>query len=214
MLVKLHRRLAAPEFRERREADGAPAPAASCLHEADLRLARNALADRGGARREFAQRMQCVPRFLSAINARIGRPFGDAELEDLTQETLVEIWRRLDSYAGLASLQTWAYRFCQQVLSSRLRANRRRPSNVELDPAAHAEGDSRSSLDYEQLYAALDRLDGDAASIVRQRHFEKLTFEEISIRLSRPQSTTKVVYQRALERLREILGPVRRESGL
>lgn len=214
IVVTLGNRLAAHEFRDRRAADGVPTQAASSAHTADLELARDAVAGRNGARREFARRMQCVPRFLYAINARVGRAFSDTELEDLAQETLIEIWRRLDSFAGYATLETWAYRFCQQVLSSRLRTNRRRPPNVELDATAHEAGISRSSLDYEELYAALDRLDAEAAAIVRQHHFERLTFEEIGTRISRPASTTKVVYQRAMTRLREILGPIRRESGL
>lgn len=214
ILGTLGGRLAAHEFRGRRAADGVPTQAASSAYAADLALARDAVAGRNGARREFALRMQCVPRFLHTINTRLGRAFSDTELEDLNQETLVEIWRRLESFAGYATLETWAYRFCQQVLSSRLRTNRRRPPSIELDTTAHEADGARSSLDYEQLYAALDRLDAEAAAIVRQHHFDQLTFEEIGTRISRPASTTKVVYQRAMTRLREILGPIRRESGL
>jgi RNA polymerase sigma factor (sigma-70 family) len=184
-------------------------------HERDLELARAALAGSPQARREFVDLMACVPKFLAVMNARLGRPFSDDALEDVVQETLVEIWRRLDSYAGHASLKTWAFRFCQQVLSSRLRSVRRRPPSVGLvslrDP-----GGARltSSLDYEHVYQALEKVDGLGARIVRHKHFDHLTLEEIARRLNMPPSSVKTHYQRTLSRLREILDPLRKEAGL
>lgn len=174
-------------------------------HAEDLTLARQAREGSQIARRQFAERMRCVPRYLCVLNHRLGRPFTPHELDDLAQETLVEIWRRLDSYAGYASLPTWAFRFCQQVLSSRLRALRRRPSSAELTESVQAPT-SGTSLDLEHLHAALDRLREREATILRLKHFESLTFEDIAQRLGRPPSSVKADYQHALERLREILG--------
>ncbi len=192
----------------------APPGATSPTHDSDLRLAREALRGSASARRQFAERMRCVPKYLAVMNAKLGRPFTDHELEDLVQETLVEIWRRLDTYQGLAALQTWAYRFCQHVLSTRLRSAGRRPANVALDDARERAPRAPCSLDYEHVYSALDRLDARDAQIVRARHFDELTFEAIGLRLGMPESSAKANYHRALTRLRDLLGPLHREAGL
>lgn len=184
-----------------RSSQGTPAP-----HAHDLSLAREALRGSASARKRFAERMRCVPRYLCVLNARLGRPFHEHELEDLAQETLVEIWRRLDSYAGLASLPTWAFRFCQQVLSSRLRSRRRRPPSEELLEPGAAAASTATSLDFERVHLALERLPTRDADIIRLRHFEELGFEEIASRLAMPTSSAKADYHRSLGRLRELLG--------
>ncbi len=155
-----------------------------------------------------------MPKFLCVMNARMGRPFGDDELEEVVQEALMEIWRRLDSYAGLASLKTWAYRFCQKILSSRLRSQRRRPRAHSLDDTGWRGADPASAGDFEHVHAALDRMDERSARIVRHKHFDQWTFQQIARNLSIPESSAKLQYQRAIARLREILEPLRKESGL
>lgn len=187
--------------------------AGAIAHAQDLLLAREAVAGSSSARRQFAEHMRCVPKFLVVMNARMGRPFSNDELEDIVQEALMEIWRRLDSYAGLASLKTWAYRFCQKVLSSRLRALRRRPLVVTLEESGGRGPDRATGLDFEHVYAALDRVDEQGARIVRHKHFDQWTFEEIARRMSIPESSAKAHYHRALKRLREILEPSYREAG-
>lgn len=186
----------------------------ACPHAGDHQLARDALAGSHASRKQFAERMRCVPRYLAVMNLRCGRPFNEHELEDLVQETLVELWRRLDSYAGLASLQTWAWRFCQQVFSSRLRSAHRRPPSVAIDEARAPGAPDAASLDYEYVYLAIDRLDPRDAAIVRLRHFDQLSYGDIGRRMELPESSTKAAYHRALARLRELLHPLQREAGL
>jgi RNA polymerase sigma-70 factor, ECF subfamily len=202
-----------PRDPEGTRAPSAPSGAASPTHAADLRIAQESLRGSTGARRLFAERMRCVPKYLAVMNAKLGRPFTDHELEDLVQETLVEIWRKLESYQGLAALPTWAYRFCQHVLSTKLRSAGRRPVPVGLDDARARATRATSSLDFEHVYAALERLDARDAEIVRARHFDELTFEAIGLRLSMPESSAKASYHRALARLKELLGPQQREAG-
>jgi RNA polymerase sigma-70 factor (ECF subfamily) len=187
-------------------AGAGPARDLTALHELDLQVAREALDGSVAARKRFVEHMRCVPRYLCVLNGRLGRPFSDHELEDLTQETLVEIWRRLDSYAGLASLPTWAFRFCQQVMSSRLRSQRRRPASAELSETQGSPDAPRTSLDFDHVHGALERLPARDATIIRLKHFEELTFEQIAQRLAMPPSSAKADYHRAIERLRELLG--------
>ena len=106
------------------------------------------------------------------------------------------------------------YRFCQQVLSSRLRSTHRRPRSLALGaPHESAEADEHV-LDYEHVYRALEKVDALGARIVQLKHFEQLTFEQIAPRVGMPPSSAKTHYQRALARLRVILEPLRKEAGL
>jgi RNA polymerase sigma factor (sigma-70 family) len=200
------------EEQEQGRAEGPPERSAR-PHEDDLRLAREALRGSPAARHRFAEIMLCVPKFVAVINARQARPLSPQELEDVTQETLIQVWRRLDSYAGLASLQTWAYRFCQRTLSTHRRGLRRRdrtPEPVEpLDQPARPE----RQIDFGWVHAALDKLREPDLTIVRHRHFDQMSFVAIARRLEMPESSAKAAYRRALARLRDLLGREMREEG-
>lgn len=183
-------------------------------YDDDLRLVREALAGSLQARRRFCDRMRCVPKILAVKNARLGRPLSDEDVEDLAQEALVAIWRRLDSYQGLAALETWAYRFCHLVLSAHRRKLGRRRLSLPFVEADEAGVTHASTLEYEHVYRALEKVGPENAQVVRLRHFEHLSFEEIAVRLSNPTSTVKTHYYKTLARLREVLEPMRREAGL
>ena len=68
----------------------------------DLELARRVVEGHPDAQRVFAERMRCVPRMIACRNRRLGRPLRPEELEDLTQETLLRIWRKLGAFEGRA----------------------------------------------------------------------------------------------------------------
>lgn len=184
------------------------------LHALDLQLARAALEGSPEARRAFAQRMECVPRMLSAFNARLSRGFAASELEDLVQDTLVSIWRRLPSYQGLATLESWAWRFCQHHLANRLRARARAPVFVPVGDDAAEDGRTESLILFDVLDQALRRLEPGEALVVRLRHFEQLDFPAIGQRLDIPTNTARSRYYRALARLRNLLAPLRRREEL
>src|SRR5688572_7021094 len=88
---------------------------------ADLVLVRSALTGSAPAIDELVQRLARVHQILAAQNARSGRLFQRGELEDLTQETMLVIWRKLDQFRGEAALQTWMFRFCFQEFMNALR---------------------------------------------------------------------------------------------
>lgn len=196
---------------EDRSSKGRGAPQ---LHQADLELAHAAHRSGGAERVRLVERLRCVPRFIAVLNERQGRPFDDTSLEDLVQETLGEIWRRLPSYAGRASLETWAHRFCQLVVLDRLRAKRRRDPNVPIESAPEPAAPAATTLDFDHVYRALERLDPRAAAVVRRRHFDHWEFDRIARELELTEGNARSVYHRALARLREILEPLRKEARL
>ena len=94
---------------------------------ADLELVRAVRRGDAAALQRFIERMDCVPRILSVLNARSGRRLKDHDLRDVVQDTLMAVWRKLDRFEGRASLDTWAYRFCVQEMLAAVRRRRRQP---------------------------------------------------------------------------------------
>jgi len=176
------------------------------FHAQDYELASAALAGSLPARQRFSQVMTCVPRILAVKNLRLGGVLSTAELEDLSQETVLTVWRKLETYRGAAALTTWTYRFCHLGLLAFLRKRASRAPNVEYEESESAPVIS-DAMRFDHVYRALDRVDSEDAEVIRMKHFDSLSFDQIAERKSMPASTVKTNYYRALKRLRDILGP-------
>ena len=81
-------------------------------------------AARGGDQEAFAQLIDPYRNQLVVHCYRILGSFEDAE--DMLQETLVRVWKHLDTFEGRSSLRTWLYKVatnaCLDALDSRGRA--------------------------------------------------------------------------------------------
>jgi len=158
------------------------------------------------------ERLRCVPRILRVANARAGGPLDAHEVEDLVQDTLAAVWRKLPTFSGDSSLETWVYGFCLHELMNAIRRHRTQTARTghRLDASTpepfEAPRELASSFERERLYAAVDRLEADEARVLRLKHFAEMTFAEIGERLGLSPNTIKTRYYRALERLRRILG--------
>jgi len=178
-------------------------PEASAAHAADRDLVRAVVAGDEPATAVFVRRMQCVPRFLSVLSAR-GVP-DEQEIGDLVQSVLASVWRRLPDFGGHAALESWVYPFCVHELMNANRRRRRRPWRSEDVPEPPAPPGPDPAWLHDDVHAALERLGADEAEVIRRKHFEGLTFEEISLRLRISTNTVKTRYYRALVKLRGML---------
>lgn len=155
--------------------------------------------------------MSCVPQILSHCNARRRGVLSDEDLADLGQEVLVSVWERLPTYLGQGALESWVYPFCTQMYLNSVRSKRRRPPHSDIDQVRHlsdpspALGDLLATSDL--VHRHLERLEAIQASVIRARHFDALSFEEIARRLDVPLTTAKTHYRRGLDVLRSYLGP-------
>jgi RNA polymerase sigma-70 factor (ECF subfamily) len=174
----------------------------------DLELVRLALAARPADQQRLIERMMCVPGLLHALNARMGSPLSDDELADVGQSTATLVWRKLASFNGQSSLETWFYGIARFELMNALRHKRLRTSEEFVDENASAREEA-SDLDVEGLRSALERLDAEQAEVVRLHHFEDLTLEQCGQRLGLSLSAAKRRYYRAVERLQAFLGGAR-----
>lgn len=172
-------------------------------------MVRGVLAHMDSAIERFGRRMRCVPRILAAQNARLGSPLSDEDLADLTQDTLMVIWRKLDQYSPSYPLEGWVYRISTLELLNFVRKKRRR-NELLRDLAeeragaveAGTEGREESGRDLEELQRGLATLEEKEARVIRLKHFEDRTFEEIAQDLSISQGTAKTRYYRGMLKMR------------
>jgi RNA polymerase sigma-70 factor (ECF subfamily) len=172
----------------------------------DRELVARALRRDPAALDELVLRLACVGRFLAARNARVGTPLRNAELTEVAQDVVVQVWERLSEYRGDAAIETWVYRFCEFGLMNALR--RRRRHQTPADPEELVQPDRSAGLEsseLERVYRALGRLGADEAVVVRRRHFDGASFEDLANELGEPMSTVKSRYYRALDKLRSWL---------
>ncbi len=178
------------------------------VHRDDLNLARRAVDGEPEALKQLMFRLRTVPRTLAYRNHKLGRPLGVGELEDLAQEVLGSIWSKLKDYSGQGPLEAWAYRFCYLSLLSRLRKLRRLPT-LFADAGDRAEEpvapEVVDSLDYEHIHEGLEKIPVQESEVIRLKHLEGRTFDDIAAGLEVSKNTAKTRYYRGLIKLRQIL---------
>lgn len=119
---------------------------------------------------------EIVSRHAQAL-ARFAASFGaNDEIDDLVQDTFVRAFQSLDGFRGDSSFRTWLFTIERRLLLDRRRAEKRRPSGVEVQ-----EGDAATEFD------ALDRMvAGEAATRVHQamKHLSPTQREVFSLRVA------------------------------
>lgn len=176
--------------------------------ERDLALVERVLAGDGHARDALCDRLVCVPRTLAILNARSGGRLGSEELADLAQDVVLTVWKKLGTFRGQATLESWAWSFCQLEYSNRSRRGRRRAAvRSGLEDVHEPESEDPDHVDYDHLERGLKALDPSEEEVIRLKHYEQLMFAEIAERLAISPNTAKTRYYRGMSRLRILLGP-------
>jgi RNA polymerase sigma-70 factor (ECF subfamily) len=175
----------------------------------DLALVRRVLRGDRGELALLAERLRCIPRALQLLDRRNGRLLGPEELADLVQDVLVLAWRKLGEYEGLSSLEGWAYGMCALEYRNALRRGRRlRQEARAIASRAGAPVEAARDPDpwaFEEVHEGLRRIGREEAQVIRLKHFEGRTFEEIGRGLGLSPNTVKTRYYRGLQELRALL---------
>ena len=126
---------------------------------ADLVLADRCLSGDREAQRELFQREK------RRVHATLYRVLGsNSEMEDLVQESFIEVFRSLAGFRGEAQLSTWIDRITVRVAWAHLTRRRVRPVRLEVVPdmpAGDPSAEQRAALRQaaRRMYEILDRLD-------------------------------------------------------
>jgi RNA polymerase sigma-70 factor (ECF subfamily) len=186
-------------------ADGSDRPEASD----DLVLARCAVRGDRAAIAQLSERLRHVPRALRVLDHRNGNLLRQEELADLVQDVLVLIWRKLSEYEPLSPLEGWAYGICVLEYRNAVRRGRRQRQEAHAI-ASHGAAPAAAAHDpdpwaFEELHESLRRIGRVEAKVIRLKHFEGHTFDEIGRQLGLSPNTVKTRYYRGLKELRPLL---------
>lgn len=152
--------------------------------------------------------MRVVGRLLRSLNARSRRHLTTVELEDLAQDVLLIVWKKLSSYQGDASLETWVYRIAAyELLNAKRRRERVRTTSWDPDLAATEESATEESPAdaADGPLSLLRHLGPREAEVVRMRHVDGLKLREVATVLGISTSSVKTHYYRALTNLKRLL---------
>jgi RNA polymerase sigma-70 factor (ECF subfamily) len=157
-----------------------------------------------------------APRLL----ALAGRMLDAAEAEDITQETLLRLWRIAPHWEpGGAQPGTWAWRVALNLVNDRLR--RRRGGSASLDEIPEPEDETpdvlRAMMTRERadaLRVALADLPDRQREAVVLRHLEGLSNPEIARLLGTGVEAVESLIARGKRALVNRLAPRRSELGL
>lgn len=169
-------------------------PAAPDADEAQL-----ISACRRGDEAGFAELVRRHQRRVFRLAGRFFR--SPEEVEEVSQETFLAAWRKLDSYRGEAPFEHWLTRVCLNCCYARMRQRRPVEAAMPAEVAAPA-GDPNARLEVDRL---MRRLPSTDRFLLLLLHGEGWSVQEIARRLGWSRVAVKVRAHRARVRLRRIL---------
>jgi len=172
---------------------------------------------RGGRTEAFDELVHAyegtVHRVLSQLNV------SPSDIEDLTQEVFLRIYRNLRHFRGQSSFYTWLYRITTNVFfdhnKRRKRADVRlqRLQNAMIDVSnVPADPHDPFRATYEQLTndtfsRAIAELPEPFRDVVAMREVQDLSYEEIALQAGISIGTVRSRLSRARARLKDVLRP-------
>ncbi len=165
---------------------------------------------------------QLVERNAHKVHALVYRFLRDAgQVEDLTQEVFLRIYRTAPRYKPTAKFSTWLYRIVANLSFNVLRS-RRRSHTVPLEMVSSEDGETfswdltdetydapASGLDTEelgqQIAEAVEQLPENQKIAIVLNKYENKSYEEISQVLGISTMAVKSLLSRARSNLREAL---------
>ncbi len=184
------------------------------MHASDQALAARMLKGETSAFEEFFA--DVFPRLYRFALVRLDRNAQAAE--DVAQEALLQVLRKLGTYRGEAALFSWCCTFCRHEISDHWRRTARRPvASLEEDaPEIRAVLDSLAGLDFEtpehaalrrevvrQVHVTLDHLPVPYSAALRWKYIEGRSVVEIAQRLARSPKAAESLLTRARAAFRD-----------
>lgn len=138
----------------------------------------------------------------------------EADAHDMAQESLIKIYKNLQSYRSEASFSSWAYRLCVNTCLDELRKRKKSPvllDHVLKDTAAEnstvsPEAYALALEDRNNLQKAINTLAMEQKSVIILRDINGLSYEEVAECLGISIGTVKSRICRGRQKLREIIG--------
>lgn len=162
----------------------------------------------GGDRAAFAELYRRLQRPLFGYLMKLVR---EREMvEDVLNETMLEVWRQAARFEGRASVNTWVFSIAHHRAVSRLR--RKRETALDEEAAAAIE-DEAPTPDEHAVTADVNRLIGELMEqlsfehreILHLAYYQEFSVQEIADALDLPANTVKTRMFYARQRLKVLL---------
>jgi RNA polymerase sigma-70 factor (ECF subfamily) len=151
---------------------------------------------------------ELVARHAQAL-ARFAASFGASdEIDDLVQDTFVRAFQSLDGFRGDSSFRTWLFTIERRLLLDRRRAEKRRPSRVEVQEGdAATEYDALDSMVADEAASrvreAMTRLSPTQREVFALRVAQGLSYKEIAELVGTTEGAARVHYHNAMRAVKE-----------
>jgi RNA polymerase sigma-70 factor (ECF subfamily) len=149
------------------------------------------------------------------VKAYLARMTGDpAMAEDVTQETMLTVWRRADSFdPSRATMTTWVFTIARNRCIDRLRQTSAPHFDMHdpmLQPEAPENGEEAIERTQQQhrLLVALKTLPTEQADLIHMAYYQGKAHSDIATERSLPLGTVKSRLRLAMSRLRRAFDEV------
>jgi len=158
-----------------------------------------------------------VARILTQLNVNT------ADIEDLTQEVFLRIYRNLQRFRGQSSFYTWLYRITINVFFDHNKKRKRADVRLARLQNSLIDASNERPLEQDPFRATFDRLTTEMFSqaiadlpeafrdVVSMREVEDLSYEEIALQTGISIGTVRSRLSRARARLKAVLRPAMAE---
>jgi RNA polymerase sigma-70 factor (ECF subfamily) len=169
------------------------------------------------AREALLERLR--PRLVLWASARLGTKLrAECEPEDVAQDVLLAVHKRLDEFQGQdrRAFLSWLFTVAEnriRDLADRAGAGKRQrtelPRREQTTPSQAA---ARAEL-ARRIAEAVERLEDPHRRVIRMRRFEEMDVPEIAKALDRSENAVRILYCRAIAALREEMKREGRDSA-
>lgn len=140
--------------------------------------------------------------------------------EELTNDVLVEVWKKAGEFRGLSKVSTWIFGIAHYKVMNEYRAKKPAALDIEAaaneaDPGATPEESAAQANLKEKIKRALQALSPEHREVMELTFTNGLSYQEISEIMQCPVNTVKTRMFYAKKQLEEILAKmgIRRETA-
>lgn len=150
-------------------------------------------------------------RHYDALYAFLRSRGADAQnAADTLHDTMLDVWRKAESYGGQASVKTWMFTIARNKLVDRIRRTARVSYTDEvpetIDPAPDPEAVAVAASDAARVRICLSKLKPAHLTVIRLAFYENMTYSEIGAVEGAPEGTIKTRIFHAKKLLMRCLG--------
>ncbi len=162
---------------------------------------------------ELAAFEELVGRYRGVVFRVAARIVGPDDAQDVSQDTFLRAFHRLEQYRGTAAFRTWLLQIAQNTALNALAWSRRRPTQPadespempDRDPVRQPVTELERRERQDRLELKLGALRSDYRSLLVLRDLEGLSYDEIAEVLEMPLGSVKGRLHRARGELIELL---------